>query len=303
MIRTRRLPPALLDAWLVNQGLPTPHASYHLRLWVESRAALPSLLVELRQYIDEALDDARQRLRRGFEDALSPFNDPATDPAANYPAVLNRITLQGYFGETLAVLAVEHWGAIGHADWVVPALLFRLHDTEFQHLELINQRRRDGLAHDPDAVANRRPGRTGDDALAFRMNDAGIITDVLTLEAKCLSQNNNATIKEAHGKLVAGGSPPPGVRELISLLEEYTTPGANAWHEALLRLWLDGYRTAAKHDGVSYATAHVPVRGGRRTWMPGDKPHPAYTLNRRLDGMEFQFEDLDQLIDSLYRSA
>src|SRR5207247_2518782 len=202
---TRRLPPGVLDAWRVDQGLATPHARYRLRLWRETRAALPALLAELLPYIDEALEDARRRLRRGFEDALSPFNDPASDPAANYPAVLNRITLQGYFGETLAVLAVEHWGAVGHADWAAPALLFRLHDTEFQHLELINQRLRDGLAHDPDAVADRRPGRTGDDALAFRKDAAGIITDVLTLEAKCLAQNNNATIQEAHEKLVAGG--------------------------------------------------------------------------------------------------
>jgi hypothetical protein len=29
-------------------------------------------------------EDARQRIRRGFEDDLSPFNDPAADPAANY---------------------------------------------------------------------------------------------------------------------------------------------------------------------------------------------------------------------------
>jgi hypothetical protein len=273
-----------------------------LRLWRESRAALPALLAELRAYIDEALDDARLRLRRGFEDVLSPFNDPATDPAANYPAVLNRITLQGYFGETLAVLAVEHWGAIGHANWVAPAFLFRLHDTEFQHLELIDQRLRDGLPHDPDAVAERRPGRTGDDALAFRRNAAGVITDVLTLEAKCLGQNNNATIQDAHEQLVAGGSPPTGVRELIGLLSDYNTPEANAWQEALLKLWKDGYRQAGRHDGVAYATAHVPARGQRRAWMPCDQPHAAYTVNRRLEAMEFHLDDLHELIDTLYRN-
>jgi hypothetical protein len=48
--------------------------------------------------------------------------------------------LQGYAGETLAVLAVEHWGAHGHMDWIVPAFLFRLHDQEFQHPEAINER-------------------------------------------------------------------------------------------------------------------------------------------------------------------
>ena len=50
---------------------------------------------------------------------------PPSDPAANYPALLNRIALQpsmAIFGETLAVMAVEHWGAHGATDWVVPAL-------------------------------------------------------------------------------------------------------------------------------------------------------------------------------------
>jgi hypothetical protein len=197
---------------------------------------------------------------------------------------------------------VEHWGAIGQTDWVAPAFLFRFHDTEFQHLELINQRLRDRVPHDPDAVAERRPGRTGDDALAFRKNGAAVITDVLSLEAKCLGQNDNATIREAHEKLVAGGSPPTGVRELISLLSRYNTPEANAWQEALLKLWREGHRRAGRHDGVAYATAHRPARGGRQGWMPPDQPHAAYTLNRRLEGMEFQFEDLDRLIDTLYRN-
>ena len=59
---------------------------------------------QLTDYIDEPFEDARRRIRRGFEDDLSPFRDPANDPAANYPALLHRVTLQGYFGETLAVL-------------------------------------------------------------------------------------------------------------------------------------------------------------------------------------------------------
>ena len=170
MIRFRRLTPALLDAWLVNQGLANVHVSYRLRVWRENRAELAAIRDEMVAYLDEAFDDARRRIRRGFEDDLSPFNDPAHDPAANYPALLHRITLQGYLGETLAVLAVEHWGAHGHVDWIVPAFLFRLHDQEFQHLESINEQLRAGEAYDPDRIAERRPGRTGDDGLAFRLN-------------------------------------------------------------------------------------------------------------------------------------
>ena len=40
--------------------------------------------------------------------------------------------------------------------------------------------------------------------MAFRRNALGVITDVLTLEAKCLGRNSNAKIREAHEKLTAG---------------------------------------------------------------------------------------------------
>jgi hypothetical protein len=303
VIRFRRLTPALLDAWLVDQRLANAHQSYRLRVWRENRAGLAAIRAELMAYVDEAFEDARQRIRRGFEDDLSPFNDPAADPAANYPALLHRVTLQGYLGETLAILAVEHWGAHGHTDWVVPAFLFRFHDQEFQHLEAINERLLAGEAYDPDRIAERRPGRTGDDGLAFRMNADNIITDVLTLEAKCLIQNSNAKIQEAHEKLAAGGLRPSGVRELINLLEEYDTPEALAWQEALLELWRDGYRRAVRHDGVGYACGRVPAQAGRVAWMPADAPHPAYTAGRKLEGMEFQFEDLTTVVDTLYRGA
>jgi hypothetical protein len=303
MIRFRRLTPRLLDAWLVDQCLANAHERYRLRVWREDRAGLAAIKTELIAYVDEAFEDARRRIRRGFEDDLSPFNDPATDPAANYPALLHRITLQGYLGETLVILAVEHWGAHDYTDWVIPAFLFRLHDQEFQHLEAINERILCGEAYDPDRIAERRPGRTGDDGLAFRMNGENAITDVLTLEAKCLVQNNNAKVEEAHQKLAAGGMRPSGIRELINILEEYDTPEAQAWQEALLKLWRDGYRSVARHDGVGYTCGRVPAQAGRVAWMPVDAPHPAYTVARKLEGMEFQFEDLLTVVSTLYRGA
>jgi len=302
MIRVRRLNAGLLDAWLVNQQLPNGHPRYCLRLWRDAAAALPALRDELRAYLDEAFEDARRRLRTGFEDGLSPFNDPVLDPAANFPAALNRITLQGYFGETLAVLAVEHWGAAGHNDWQVPAFLFRFHDAEFQHLEDINRRIREGVQHNPDAGAERRMGRTGDDALAFRRAQDGRVTDVLTLEAKCLGENNNRKIEEAHQKLSNAGPIPSGIRELIELLSDYDTPEALSWQESLVRFRAAGYRAATRHDGVAYATGHIPARNGRQAWLPAE-PHASYTANRHLEGIEFQFRDLDRLIDTLYRGA
>lgn len=304
MIRFLKLSQATLNAWLISQPVPHTHPRYRLRVWHEAHPSLAPLKAELIAYVQEALDDARKRIRSGFEDDLSPFNDPVVDPAANYPAMLNQASLKGYFGETLAALAVEHFGAIGHSDWQVPALLFRFHDQEFQHLELINERLLMGLPHDPDAVAERRPGRTGDDGLAFRIDTAGVITDILTLEAKCLSESKNATISDAHAKLVVGGLRPSGIRELINLLQEYPTPHAEFWQFTLLRFYREGFKTAHRHDGVVYAVNHSPVSPATKiSWLPSDAPHPAYTLSRNLEAMEFQFQNLDSVIDIVYRGG
>jgi hypothetical protein len=304
MIRFCRLTLGTLNSWLVDQGIPKTHQRYRLRVWREDHGAFDPLRNELIAYVQEALDDARSRIRSGFQDNLSPFNDPAHDPAAHYPAMLNRISLKGYLGETLAVLAVEHFGAIEQNDWMVPALLFRFHDQEFQHLDRISERLLAGEAYEPDAEKEKRPGRTGDDGLAFRIDANGVITDILTLEAKCLSVSNTAIMKDAHEKLMVGGNRPSGVREIINILREYDTPQAQAWQQALLQFYWKGFCTAARHDGLAYAVGHSPKQPADRiAWLPPEAPHPAYTIQRNLEAMEFQFENLDALVDILYRGA
>lgn len=302
MIRFRRLPVPALTAWLVPVPVqPLSATRYRLRLWREDRTALAALRADLESYLFEAFDDARMRLRRGFEDTLSPFNDPQLDPARNYPRMLHRVTLQGYFGETLGVIAVEHWGAHGHNDWKVPAFLFRFHDQEFQHLELINERIRNGEVHEPDETEEQRPGRTGDDGLAFRMAADGRITDVLSLEAKCLGVSQPAKITDAHSKLAAAGALPSGIRELINILADYGTPVAQQWQEALIRFRADHANTG-RFDGVTYACGRIPT-GTRVTWMTSDRPDAAYNVRRNLEGLEFQFADLRGVIDLLYRGS
>jgi hypothetical protein len=302
MIRFRRLTSRLLDAWLPGQVLPPAPPRYELRVWREVDNNFAALRNELIAYAQEALDDARQRIRRGFEDKLSPFADPADDPAAHYPAMLNRRTLQGYLGETFAGLAVEHFGAFGRLDWHVPAFLFRFHDTEFQHLDLINERLLLGEPHDPDDNAELRPGRTGDDAIAFRIDGTGKITHVLTLEAKCLGEHRPEIIADAYAKLSAGGARPSGIRELITLLSDYETPEAQEWVRRLLELYSEGFRTAKRRDGLAYVVGTIPRRpAGRIGWLATDAPHPDYRRKRRLEAMEFQLADIPGLIRTLYR--
>ena len=304
MIRSRRITLTLLDKWLIAQRTPSTPTPYRLRVWREDHSNLAEIREELCAYAHEALDDARRRLRMGFEDELSPFKESPRDPAANYPALLHRVTLFGYFGETLAALAVEHWGAHGYSDWKVPAFLFRFHEQEFQHLEAINERVQMGESHEPDHPTQRRVGRTGDDGLAFRINDKNTITDILALEAKCLSEHNESKVEEAHRKLASAPLRPVGVRELVNLLADYDTPAANIWRKALLELWREGFKTARRYDGIAYACNQVPKRpADRLAWMPTNGPHPSYTISRSLEAMEFQFTQLDTVVITLYRTT
>lgn len=304
MIRIRRVTLQPLQAWLSPQTPNAPQPRYELRVWREVNGNLAAVRDELIAYVQEALDDARLRIRKGFEDPLSPFSDDADDPAANYPAMLNRITLQGYLGETFAGLVVEHFGAFGQNDWHIPAFLFRFHDTEFQHLDLINERLAAGEAHDRDAISERRPGRTGDDALAFRLDGAGKVTHVLALEAKCLVTSNTQTIEEAHAKLSLDAKRPSGIRELISLLSDYDTVEAEAWVERLLEFYRDGFKTAQHRNGLAYTVGHWPVSPATRlSWLTPDGPHAAYTSSRPLEAMELQLSDLPGLVETLYREA
>src|SRR3546814_18343559 len=82
------------------------------------------------------------------------------------------------------------------------------------------------------------------------------------------------------------------------------TPEAEAWQQALLQFYRDGFRTAARHDGLAYAVGNSPkVPAERIAWLPPEAPHPAYTIQRNLEAMEFQFETLDAVVDILYRGA
>lgn len=301
MIRAKRITQALLDAWLVNQVVSPGNARYRLRVFRANPSAFDAITPELHEYITEALDDARLRLRKGFEDDLSPFTKPSRDPAENFPRLLNIITLKGYWGETLAAIAVEGWGAHNQTDWQVPAMLFRFHDLEFQHLEGINQLLTEGNAYDPDDKAQQRPGRTGDDALAFRINEENVITDILAFESKCLERSNTGIIKDAHGKLSSGLALPSGVRELINLLEDYDSPKAAQWRRSLLALWREGYKSAGRSDGLAYSCGNIPKEKDRVSWLDAAAPHGEYKSTRNLEAFEFQFPRLKDVVVALYR--
>jgi hypothetical protein len=290
-----------LNVWLVEQQRVAGNGSYHARFWSEDASRRTAVMNELRAYFQEALDDARRRLRSGFEDHLSPFTDSKLDPADNYPSALHRFTLQGYLGETFAALAVEHWDIHGRRAWQVPALLFRFHDVEFQHLERINQRFRGGQRHDSDEDKERRPGRTGDDAIAFIKDSSNSITHVLTLEAKCLSNHRSETLNEAHGKLISGPFIPDSIRELVELLNDYDTLSTRTWQEALIKYRASAGHGVVRYDAVVYVCGNRPQRG-RTGWISPKTANANYSAARNLAGLEYHVEDLVGLVDTIYRT-
>lgn len=182
----------------------------------------------------------------------------------------------------------------------MPALLFRYHDVEFQHLERINQRLRNGQQHDPDAPGEQRPGRTGDDAIAFVKDATNRITHVLTLEAKCVGSHRADILNDVHGKLNAGPPVPDSIRELVELLNWYDTPDAQEWQEALVKYRASGGRQVARYDAVVYVSGSTPQR--RASWMSATTVNSAYTLNRQMAGLEYHVEDLDGLVNIVYRT-
>lgn len=148
-----------------------------------------------------------------------------------------------------------------------------------------------------------RPGRTGDDGLAFIRDDTGLITHVLAIEAKCLTKHSATTLSDAHAKIATTPQIPDSIRELIELLSEYDNAQAQGWREALLKFRYEGHKNATRLNSVTYVCENKPIRPPKPTWMAADAPHSSYSANHKLEGMEFHIRDLTKTINTIYRIA
>lgn len=250
------------------------------------------VLPRLRTVVSKAHDDARQRLRRLATGSLDPLGEASGfDAAEGYPERLHIQTLKGYFGEILAGLAAEHLHS-DSGEWEVPAHLFRFHLVEFQQLAMMAQ---------TGAPAALRPGRTGEDCLAFRRNPDGWIIATLFCEAKCTADHDASMINKAHEQSSLSNLIPVDLLQLIAVLEESTDPAAAQWVEGLRRLLLkgppEGYE---RRDQVTYVAGRKPAQKGRTSWIPPNKPHQKYTGGRRLHVFELHLDDVEDLINNVY---
>jgi hypothetical protein len=197
-------------------------------------------------------------------------------------------TLKGYFGEIFAGLVAEHFAPFEENSWEVPAHLFRWHNAAFEYLESLRQGSRQRKAV---------VGRTGDDCLAFQMDDTGTITKVLYCEAKCTNTHDTEMIRDAHKKV--GMSALTSIPHLIMILASRTDEDSRRWADALRRLYLTLQKpNFERYDLVSYICGQHPIQTD--VWITKDKPHNDYKGGRPLQVVEAHLHNVDKLVKLVY---
>lgn len=285
-----------LNSWLHNETKTSADGKYRHRLLVEKSTERGQALTVLADYVDRAHEDARRHLRQLASISLDPLEpvEEYPDPAEGYPSILSRQTRMGWFGEIVTGAIAEYLTPFGEDGWVVPAFLLRFHLVVFQHLEYARQ---------TDLKAEKiLPGRTGDDCLAFQMNESGQIIRTLACESKCLTAHNTNTLSHAHEKISYTPPIPVDVLRLIEVLNDYDDAESKRWKRALQLLFMGGPEAAPEVCCmISYICGNAPKQGERRTWASPDAPDMMYTSKNRLEVVELHIHSIGEVVDTVYR--
>src|SRR5260221_3634521 len=248
--------------------------SYRHTLLKEDQSHHCEVIQELRQYIQEAHEDARRHFRGLASDSLNPFEEQVEcDPIKGYPEKLHLQTLKGYFGEIFVAMIAQNFSPLEVTNWEVPAFLFGLHRVAFQHIETINKT---GIEPKP------LPGRTGDDCLAFQRDSSGKIIRVLYCEAKCTADHDSDMLLEAYKKV--DESIPVDFSGYIEVLKERKNPSAKQWVDAIREVWLAENPNYERYDLISYICGRHPKR--KITWHLESEPYKTYKAKRLLEAVE-----------------
>lgn len=281
-----------LFTWLHVTISTNPDRRYNHKLIRETIYGRQDAMCELRAYYHRAHEDARRRLRRIAGIPLDPIDEPESDPADGYPGCCDLTTLQGYFGEVFAAVIAENYSPFGINGWRVPAFLFRFHIVLFQHLELEWQ-----IENPPEHVF----GRTGDDCVAFTLDENGVITRILFCESKCTLDHDAALVSAAHKKLCRDERIPVDTMQLIDVLLDSDEEDAELWIRALRDLRTRRRTTPPpRYDLVCYVCGRDPAVATRSAWLPIHEPHPSYTATRPLEAVEVHLNQVEALIDEVY---
>ncbi len=275
---------APLVEWLRPQR--AVNGTYRHVLLSEDPESRADGLASLTTVVAEAHRDARERLERLIGTSLDPIQGGLPD-SRPYPDGLHTSALQGYLGEVLAGVVAENYQPHGES-WVVPAFLFRGHQAAYQELE---RRRQLG------GPARPIPGRTGDDALAFRVDEDGRVTAWLWAEAKCTHDHDAGLIDAGHRQLSTEIRVPVDLIQLIDVLADSREPLRERWIASLREL-LYASNPPRRFDLFVYVCGRRPVR--RATWLPKDQPHRSYTGPGPLEAVEIHFSDFDEVLVAVY---
>lgn len=288
-----------LNAVQKNESLDNKYRHSVLK---ETSAFRKDALIDLKQIVSEAHDDARLRIKKAYEISLDPIDENEApeeverfDPTKGYPEIFDMTTLKGYFGEIFAGVIAENYSPFGENKWKVPVFSFRFHEIAFDQLEMYL------LTGD---LLNAIPGRTGDDCLAFVLQEDKIVK-TLFCEAKCTASHNEGMISKAHEKMNGINEIPVEIRRLIELLKDYETPEAKKWIKALYKLRTsNGKDSHERFDLVSYVCGKSPIKPKTRTsWIPSDSPHSSYEAARRLESVEVHLKDVEDIINEVYERS
>jgi hypothetical protein len=284
-----------ISAWLQETHSSNPDPAYFHTRFAEQPDKWDRVSAQVATYFREAHSDAIQRLRRLAGISLHPAGAATSlpRPYETYPFGLPTITLQGYFGEILAGLLAEEFGAAGREDWEVPAHLFHTHVLVFQQLARQAQ---------TGVTVETIVGRTGDDCLAFRRDEQRTIASVLYCEAKCTRDHDSTLINDAHEKCSSGAI--VDIFQLIEALESRNSSSATEWADALRVFHSQLHATPAvaidRIDAVYYVHGQAPVRSD--TWISPDGRPNAYVADRTLHSVEICLADVETRMRSIYRA-
>lgn len=274
--------------WLSVSKYQSKTTRYFHCLLKEESSQRPSYIEqELISYVRTAHEDALHWWCNATA-SLDPLEPDTPSISLGYPALLPLKALKGYFGEVFAALVAEHFEPFEEDSWKVPAHLFRWHNAAFEYLESLRQGGRE---------LKSVVGRTGDDCLAFHMDDTGTITKVLYCEAKCTNKHDTEMIKDAHKKV--GASALTSVGHLIAILDSRTDDESKRWTDALRRLYLKLQKpTFERYDLVSYVCGQHPIQTD--VWIARDRPHADYKGGRPLQVVEVHLRNVDKLVKLVY---
>lgn len=266
----------------------SPSSHYRHTKLTEDDAQRSDGLDALEAAVAAAHQDAAGWIERALGDSLPPL-DPC-DVAANYPDGLHTLTLQGYLGEVFAGVLAENFQPHGY-DWEVPAYLFRFHQTA---IESLDRRLQFG------GRADRIPGRTGDDCIAFVRDTEGHIVAWLNCEAKCSADHSASLIAKGHDQVSRPLRRGASTLALIDVMLDSDDPAAPRW-VAALRLFRRAVGTATeaeRADLLVYVCGRGPVDGG--SWVPRTAPHVRYSARVPLEAMEVHLTDVDDVLVTVY---